>query len=141
MKTIPKFMALALTASCSPALPNELNLLVNPDFPAQDQVQGWRDPGYPETNSLSWSADDAASDANSGSAQLYNDQPNLTGASAAASTCFAVSPDAAYSYGGKSKTISGSPAGNISCMSFSESTCTSDVVDLTPYATTADGNG
>jgi hypothetical protein len=118
----------------SSAIASEGNLLSNPDFSTSLEVSGWDNLTYSSENALTWSNTDAESDGDSGSAELSNDQPYMTNGASASGRCFSVQPGASYRYGAKAQVVSGNVVALMVCQSFSESTCTSDFLDLAPHA-------
>ena len=106
-----------------------VNLLPNGDFSAANQLAGWQ---YFGPGAMTWNADDADASANSGSMELDTDSAgdpmDLT------SSCFAVTPGAAYSYGLQGKVITGSfPAQGFICSAYSMPNCATSTGALTPY--------
>ncbi|GAA0710064.1 hypothetical protein [Dokdonella soli] len=103
------------------------NLLPNGDFSAANQINGWTTFPYGI-----WSADDAGGSSSSGSIQLTGD-PTESGVSAQ-STCFAVSPGAAYSEGLQSKVFKGSISGAygaaLVCTTYTDANCSKNYFDL-----------
>lgn len=89
-----------LLGICGVAHAADPNLLPNGDFSNASQLTNWSGTG------ISWSNDDAGSDAGSGSMQLDVNffTTNFTG-----SACFDVTPGAPYSSGGQSKVVAGTP--------------------------------
>jgi hypothetical protein len=126
--------AIAWVLFCGTAAADEVNLLANPDFSASSEISGWNNLTYSSENALTWANADAANEHDSGSAQLSNDQPYMTDGASATGQCFAVKPGASYRYGAKTQVVSGNVVAAMVCQSFSESTCQSDFVDLSPHA-------
>lgn len=120
---------------------SEVNLLSNPDFSNQNGVTAWLDPMYPSKNDLSWSSEDADGTVQSGSAQIANNQPYMTDTANAGSRCLAVSPGSDYVYGGKSLVVEGVVTAAFMCQGFSDATCSSDLVELAPDATSGSSAG
>jgi hypothetical protein len=127
-------VAVLMFLCSSSAVADEVNLLSNPDFSDGSQIAGWDNLTYSSENALTWANDDADARPSSGSAQLSNDQPYMTDGASATGQCFSVQPGAHYSYGAKTQVVSGNVVAAMVCQSFSESTCQSDFVDLSPHA-------
>ena len=106
-----------------------VNLLPHGDFSTANQLNGWQFAGQGTT---AWNADDAAVSASSGSMQLDTDAAGNP--MDMQSSCFAVTPAAAYSYGLEGKVIAGAnPAGNFSCAAYAAANCGSLIYSLAPY--------
>lgn len=111
----------------------DANLLPNGDFSSANQITGWTRQFSPPTNQLFWSNDDAEGSASSGSLEMDTDSASLDGDALASSTCFAVFPGSTYSYGGQSRSASGSSVVIFSCTSWTDSACSTGFAHLMPY--------
>ena len=113
--------ALALVAA-NAVVAADRNLLPNGDFSQQNQLAGWSCLGG------SWSSDDAASNAGSGSMWLQN--YNFSDGYCT-SACIAVRPGAAYSLGGQSRVLFGNPVITIACAeAYASAQCSSFTFNL-----------
>jgi hypothetical protein len=103
------------------------NLLPNGDFSSATQITGWSN----SRGANSWSSDDANGSPSSGSLQTQTDavgDPEDT-----ISACFAVTPSAAYSYGGETRQIGQTGATVLfTCTSYLVAGCLGNVHDLSP---------
>jgi hypothetical protein len=94
----------------------DANLFPNGDFSQSNQLAGW------SCLSGSWSSDDAAAGAGSGSMWLQN---FLTTAGHCTSSCIAVRPGSAYSIRGQSRVLFGNPVVSFTCTESFNTQCTS----------------
>ena len=93
----------------------DANLLPNGDFGQPNQVAGW------SCLSGSWSSDDAAAGAGSGSMWVQN---FMTTAGHCTSSCIAVRPGSAYTIRGQSRVLFGNPVISFTCAESFNATCT-----------------
>lgn len=114
------FAALAL-AVASAAGAADGNLLANGDFSQQNQLAGW------SCLSGTWSSDDAASSASSGSVWVQN---AFTSPGQCRSSCIPVRPGAAYTISGQSRVLFGNPVISFTCEESVNDQCTSIVHTL-----------
>jgi len=113
--------AIALLTVAGTVAAAEMNLLRNGTLDAVDQLSGWDiylSPEPPDVQ-LTWTADDAGSDPDSGSIQIDG-----AGYGEGGPACFEVTPNAAYSFGGQSK--SAGPNATLAyeyCSTYSDDHC------------------
>jgi hypothetical protein len=103
------------------ALAADGNLLSNGDFSQQSQLTGW------SCFNSSWSNDDAASSAGSGSMELHEGS-NVAGH--CTSSCMAVRPGSAFSLGGHSRVLFGTPVISFACAQAGTDHCNSLTYDI-----------
>lgn len=115
------FVATVAAIIVQAAVAADGNLLPNGDFSQQNQLTGWSCFGG------SWTSDDVAASATSGSLWLQN-SGNTAGH--CTSPCFAVRSGAAYSLGGQSRVLFGNPVISFECASSNAAQCNSFTYDL-----------
>jgi len=118
----PLAAAFALLIYACPTCSNGVNLLPNGDFATQAGVDGWYIPFSPAPMGwmFEWSGDDAQASVASGSLQLDPVPDNMVWVQ---SSCFRVSPGAAYAFGGEGRKTSGAAATWLTCTVFTDSKC------------------
>ena len=122
-----RFVLVALLLhSASVAAAGYTNLLINGDFAKTSQLSGWT-----SCSSASWSSDDAAGLAASGSLELsassIYDPHTMTfilGTASCASGCLPVRPGAAYLLGGQSRLAYGTVMPGFNCVAYPTPDCT-----------------
>jgi len=122
MRNLPFVLAGIALLAAEACLAADTNLLPNGDFSALNTLTGWQCLGQ------SWISNDDA-DANAASGSLSLQDISFTHGYCT-SPCIAVRPGAAYSLGGQSRLLYGTPYVDFSCAETNATTCNSFTYNL-----------